>query len=241
MKCPGQERSYWTGAPTFDIPCPKCGASIEMFRDENGRRCPSCGHRFPNPKAALGCAQWCAQARECIGYVPLQQSAAASPEGTLATRLIQAVEEALALDPPQLARALLTFQHAKQLLEHEGGNARTVLAAALLLPLAAHQSAGSARASVSTGCASDGLEQARRILQSAGFPEAAIADVCRLLGAGRGGEACPGVECKIVRDAELLAQWTEAARRDLPAPENSDDQRFQTTAGKQRARELFRT
>ena len=125
MKCPGQERRYWIGEPTFEMPCPKCGTMVELFRDEGSGRCRNCGHRFPNPKAAFGCAKWCPQAKECVGLAPPKVVPDGTADRSLAARLIQAVEKELADDPPRLAHALLVFQHAKQLLEREGGDPRS--------------------------------------------------------------------------------------------------------------------
>jgi hypothetical protein len=70
MKCPGQDRRYWVGEPVFDMPCPKCGTMVELFQDEGSGRCRKCGHRFLNPKTAVSCAQWCPQAKECVGFAP---------------------------------------------------------------------------------------------------------------------------------------------------------------------------
>ena len=27
MKCPGQDRGYWTGDRVFEVPCPRCGSA----------------------------------------------------------------------------------------------------------------------------------------------------------------------------------------------------------------------
>ncbi|MGA2066288.1 MAG: DUF3786 domain-containing protein [Thermoguttaceae bacterium] len=78
MKCPGQDSRYWTGDPVVETPCPECGATVEIFRDESAGRCRRCGHRFLNPGANFGCAQWCSLAKECVGFIP--RPAASDPE-----------------------------------------------------------------------------------------------------------------------------------------------------------------
>ena len=67
MKCPGQDTRNWKPGDIFEVPCPRCGAAIEFFKDETRRRCRSCKAMVPNPKLDLGCAEWCAYADECVG------------------------------------------------------------------------------------------------------------------------------------------------------------------------------
>ena len=166
------------------------------------------------------------------------------PDGTadrsLAARLIQAVEKELADDPPRLAHALLVFQHAKHLLEREGGDPRVVLAAALLLPLMP----GDLTSWDSTGdwptCLLAGSPIARQILQDVGYQGDTVRGVCQVIWAFRTTEERNTLELKIVSDAERLAELTGQdrgmAREDLEDIIRRD---FHTSAGKQRARELF--
>ena len=102
MKCPGQDRSCWTGDFVREIPCPECGAAVEVFRDENSGRCRRCGHKFFAPGADFGCAQWCSLAKECLGFAPERQPQPGSAEGALAARLIQRVEAVFKNDPASI-------------------------------------------------------------------------------------------------------------------------------------------
>ena len=140
MKCPGQDPRYWTGEVVVEVPCPECGAGVEIFRDENAGRCRRCGHRFQNPGADFGCAQWCAMANECLGISPQRQPQAGAAEGALAARLIQWIEPQFKDDPPRIARALKAFQRAKELVRQEGGDPRVVFCAALLLAVGRRRS-----------------------------------------------------------------------------------------------------
>jgi Zn finger protein HypA/HybF involved in hydrogenase expression len=65
--CPGQDTQFWKPGDIFEIVCPACGAKVEFFKDDAKRRCPGCGHQFPNPKLNLGCAKWCKFADKCLG------------------------------------------------------------------------------------------------------------------------------------------------------------------------------
>jgi hypothetical protein len=240
MKCPGQERRYWIGEPTFEMPCPKCGTMVELFRDEGSGRCRNCGHRFPNPKAVFGCAKWCPQAKECIGLSPPKVVTDADADRSLAARLIQAVEKELAGDPPRLAHVLLVFQHAKQLLEREGGDPRIVLAAVLLLPLTPDDLTSCGSTGDSPACLLAGSPRAKQILQDVGYQGDTISGVCQVIWAFRTAEERNTLDLKVVSDAQRLAelagQGQAVAREDLEDIIRRD---FHTSAGKQRARELF--
>ncbi len=69
-KCPGQDTRFWKPEDVFEVGCPGCGERVEFFRDDVRRRCRRCGRLIQNPKLALGCAVWCASAKECLGCEP---------------------------------------------------------------------------------------------------------------------------------------------------------------------------
>ncbi len=239
MKCPGQDRRYWTGEPTFELPCPKCGTVVELFRDEMSGRCPQCGHRFPNPKAAMGCARWCPQARECVGLVPLDTAPAARADASLAARLIQALERELGSDPPRLAHALLVFQHAKQLLEQEGGDPRLILAAAVMLQFISDDPANLKKIA-DRPCVLADSGPAERILQPAGLQRDTIRAICQLIRTYRTMADRNTTELKVISDADRLAQLTHDGRGTAPVDLEDMIQRdLHTTAGRERARALF--
>jgi len=63
FKCPGQDSRDLKAAIH---PCPKCRTPVEIFSDEQRRRCSNCGtmvfaEQTPN------CVTWCKAARECLG------------------------------------------------------------------------------------------------------------------------------------------------------------------------------
>jgi len=69
MKCPGQDTLYWKPDDIFETSCPKCGRSIEFFKDDVSRRCKGCGAKVSNPKLDFGCAKSCAYADQCLAGV----------------------------------------------------------------------------------------------------------------------------------------------------------------------------
>ncbi|MCX7822615.1 MAG: hypothetical protein N2260_04125 [Syntrophobacterales bacterium] len=69
MKCPGQDSRFWGQEAIFEAPCPKCGKTVEFFKDEPSRRCKHCGFKFVNPRMDFGCAAYCRFAEECLGVL----------------------------------------------------------------------------------------------------------------------------------------------------------------------------
>ena len=129
MRCPGQDKRYWSGAVIFEVPCPKCGVEVEIFQDESSGRCTGCGHKFTNPKRDLSCAEWCAYAEECLGYAPNRRSTDEATshnlgEGALAGHLLQAAKDSLADKPPAITRTMVAFQHARALAAERQASAR---------------------------------------------------------------------------------------------------------------------
>ena len=102
MKCPGQDRSNWTGDPVREVLCPECAAAVEIFRDEVAGRCLRCGHKFLALQADFGCAQWCSVAKECLGFAPDQRSQPGFAGDALAAQLIQRLERECKNDPALL-------------------------------------------------------------------------------------------------------------------------------------------
>ena len=109
MKCPGQDSRYWGEDAAFEVPCPKCGHSVEIFKDESSAKCPACKHRFKNPKLDLKCPEWCAYAKECLGLTASPVKSSNLGEGALASHLIQVVKEEFSDDQAHITRALMAF------------------------------------------------------------------------------------------------------------------------------------
>ena len=84
IKCPGQDSRYWRAEDIFEVNCSGCGNSVEFFKIDPSRRCPTCGKRLINPRVSLGCAKWCEHARECLGFDPETVSVQRSGEESLA-------------------------------------------------------------------------------------------------------------------------------------------------------------
>ena len=204
MKCPGQDRGYWKADAVFEIPCPQCGASVEVFKDESTAHCTHCGHRFPNPGVEIGCAEWCALAQECLGVAPKGLSFV-RPEGALAARLIHALEERFQSDRPRFTQTLKVFQFAKSLVVKQGGNPLVVLAAALLLELAVHHSPDAPSPENLDEGSADGIAEARGLLKQSGLDEETLQRIDDILTSYCAGRELYTPEFRVVCEAARMA------------------------------------
>lgn len=239
MKCPGQDRAYWHGERVFEVPCPACGSTVEFFRDEVSRRCSQCAHRISNPRVALDCATWCDQAESCMGLSRSRIAALGQEDTALAGRLIQGLEEAIPNEPARIARALLVFQHARELAAASAANPVVLLSAALLLELkevmerdagpSSSLSAGDFTAS--TAC--------RDVLLRARLGDEAIDTIAALLDDFHHRRNDGREEVMVLRDAVTLADMSAARPVEAGQLERQICDGLQTDAGKARARGLW--
>lgn len=239
MKCPGQDRAYWHGERVFEAPCPKCGSTVEFFRDEVSRRCSRCAHRLSNPRVALDCASWCDQAEACMGLSRSRIAALGQEDTALAGRLIQGLEEAIPNEPARIARALLVFQHARELASAAEVSPVTLLSAALLLELNGSLEADTVSSSSHATGRFTGSAACREVLARARLDDQAIGAVTALLGDfchDRNGER-PDV--KVLGDSVALADMSVAHPSDAGQLERQIQDCLQTEVGRARARSLF--
>jgi len=62
-RCPGQDSRKRTVSVHR---CPGCAEPVEIFSDEQRRRCPKC-KTMVFTEETPSCIQWCQAARECLG------------------------------------------------------------------------------------------------------------------------------------------------------------------------------
>ncbi len=200
MKCPGQDSAYWQGERVFEVPCMRCGAKVEFFRDEVSRRCSRCSYRLNNPRVALDCATWCDQAESCTGLSRSRIAAIGQGAPAVAGKLIEALEEAMPDKPDLIHQALLVFQHARELAPAAPLPPVTFLSAALLLEV-------SDRLAAAPGAA--GLEACREILARAALDEPAIAAIATLIKDYWKDPLSPRREIQLLHDSVVLAKMSQ--------------------------------
>ncbi|MHB1034873.1 MAG: hypothetical protein ACYC35_11915 [Pirellulales bacterium] len=225
----------------MEVPCPECGSAVEIFKDEGSGRCPRCGHRFVNPGANFGCAQWCSLAKECLGFAPSRPATSGSTEGALAARLIQWVEHQFGEDPACIAHALRVFQNAKDLVRKEGGDPRVVLSAALLLAATKYAASASEPSTEKPDCLKGAAWEPEKLAECVELDKGTSEQVSEIVHRFRNGEVADTIEFRVVSDAETLA--TLAAERFAADPgqaEPAAEVHLWTQTGKNKAQSLLR-
>ncbi|MFC1637057.1 hypothetical protein ACFL5Z_19730 [Planctomycetota bacterium] len=53
-KCPRQEHRSWGVDDCIEVECSGCGQKMELFKDEESRKCRQCGQKVINPKKREG-------------------------------------------------------------------------------------------------------------------------------------------------------------------------------------------
>ena len=231
MQCPGQDTRFWKPDDIFDIPCQACGAAVEFFKSDTRRRCPRCGKRIQNPRISLGCAQWCAHAKECLGFDPKALDLADSAELSLTDQLAAALRQSFADDPAAATRSLLVLDEAQDLMRREGGDPRVIMAASLMQEFGVQ----AARAGVGPRtCA--GERPVRGILEGLGFEAGVIDQVWAVVTAAHGPEDPGTVEGRVVQDAVRLNRMGDQLRQAV-APASAEEWAapWRTAAGRDRA------
>ena len=144
----------------------------------------------------------------------------------MANRLLKVIEQHLHDDPASQARALLVFQHARELVSQEPCDARLVFATVLVLEMEAETP--------------DQQAQAEQLLIYVGFDREAIERVHRLVDGFRNEKPLDSLEYRVACDARYLARMATAnpdtTREQLEEVIRNE---LKTEAAKQRAQSLF--
>jgi DNA-directed RNA polymerase subunit RPC12/RpoP len=70
FSCPGSSEIK-RPKPEY-LPCPKCGAEVEIWTDEAQAECEECGTSVRKDRSNL-CISWCEHAEKCVGEDKLRQ------------------------------------------------------------------------------------------------------------------------------------------------------------------------
>jgi HD superfamily phosphodiesterase/ribosomal protein S27E len=239
-KCPGQNTMFWGPEDIFEVTCSNCGNAVEFFKDDASRACRSCGKRIQNPKLSLGCAQWCEYAEDCLGFDPKTQKPGDSNEEALVDMLVEAAAEEFGSDRKRFAHALEVLEYARRILRSEPGDPRVVLSAAVLNDAGVRVADMKRVSSSGEYREPEGPTAGKRILEKIGMDELTISRVCRIIVDHHAGCDADARESKILRDADLLANYPEEfAGAEKNLTDRELDKIFKTKTGREIARELY--
>ncbi len=228
MKCPGQDTQFWDANAIFEASCPKCGSSVEFFKDDTTRKCGKCGHRFVNPKMDFGCAAYCTFAEQCLGDLPPEL--VAQKEDLLKDRVAIAVKRYLKSDFKRIGRAARRARHAEQICQGEKGNLAVVLIAAYLWDLADGETdAGK-------------LSAAQTLLADLKAPAPLVEKVLGLIGQPQGNNGNGPGDHQVAGDAAAIVAMEDRVKESAGICSDIEqfiEEEMKTQTGKRYARELF--
>ena len=230
-KCPGQDTRFWKPDDVYFVECPKCGNSVEFFKDDIRRRCKKCGHIFINPRLNLGCARWCQYADQCVGAIGKEE---------FKEIITLAMKEHLSGDKKRRDHALKVLEFAEKILEKEEGNPKVVIAAAILYDIGLHEVGKKPERAKESDQEKNNLPTVRGILERSGSKKEVIEEVCQIIENHHHPEKVGTLDSKIIYDAVRLVNLRlEYDIENKEGLKNIINEGFFTTAGKKMAEEIY--
>jgi len=236
MKCPGQDTKYWKADAIFEVPCPKCDAPVEFFKDDTSRKCDKCGHRFPNPNMDFGCAAYCQYAEQCLGTLP--EELLAQKEDLLKDRVAIEMKRYFKSDFKRIGHATRVARYAERIGKNERGNLAVILSAAYLHDIGipeAERKYGSTEAKYQE---IEGPPIARSILVKLKAREELIEEVCDIIGHHHHPGPDESLNFKVVYDADMIANLEDNLKeKSMEAEKLTDliEKNFLTKSGRKEA------
>ncbi len=240
MKCPGQDSRYWKPGAIFNEKCPKCGNSVEFFKDDTARKCGQCGHRFINPKMDFGCASYCEFAEQCMGTLPPELLA--EKEDLLKDRVAIEMKRYFKTDFKRIGHATKVARHAERIGKMEAGNLAVILCAAYLHDIGIHAAERKHDSTAAKYQEQEGPPIAREILEKLRAKEALIDEVCDIVGHHHHPREEESVNFKVLYDADLIVNLEEKLKEKPKQGEELEDliaKAFLTDSGKKVAGNVF--
>ncbi|GAB6094827.1 hypothetical protein JCM14469_10790 [Desulfatiferula olefinivorans] len=217
MKCPGQDTQYWSKNAIFDAKCPKCGHTVEFFKDDTARKCGACGHRFANPKMDFGCASYCQYAEQCLGSLPPELMAERGD--LLKDRVAVAMKRYFKSDFKRIGHATRVARYAERIGKEEGGNLSVIITAAYLHDIGIHEAERRYNSTAARYQEELGPAIAEEILKKLGASTEMIEEVCDMVGHHHHPRENETTNFKALYDADLIANL-EDNKKDEPISED---------------------
>ena len=237
MQCPGQDSRYWSGEDVFEANCPKCGHSVEFFKDDSQQKCRECGHRMLNPRMDFGCASYCPHAEQCLGSMPPELVAA---QGDLfKDRVAIAMRKYFGNDARRIKHANDVAGHAEVIgKKQEDGDMMVIMATGYLHDIGIREAERKFNSSSAKYQHSEGPPVAREILTELKARPELVDEVCDIIGHHHNPRDEETTNFKVLYDADLIVNMTELYQEKPPTPEHLNKllaDSFMTGAGAEQA------
>ncbi|MFO7606613.1 MAG: HD domain-containing protein [Desulfurivibrionaceae bacterium] len=225
MQCPGQDSRYWDGEAVFEEKCPKCGAAIEFFKDDNTRKCGKCGHKALNPRIDFGCASYCPYASQCLGELPPELLA--KKQDLLKERVAIEMKRYFDNDFKRIGHATRVERLVKEIGElimerGEGEDYNPAVAgiAGYLHDIGIKEAERKFASSAPEYQHREGPPVARAILTELGANQGIIEEVCEIIGHHHTPRNDETVNFKVLCDADLIVNLEEQQKESPSPPEH---------------------
>jgi len=234
VRCPGQDQRFWKPEDIFEVQCPRCGGTVEFFKDEPKLKCRNCGQMVVNPKIDLGCAEWCQYAEQCLGVNVVKNLK------VMREKLIGRMKNVFGDDQKRIEHALAVLDYAEQIQNIEGGDPLIVRAATILQDIGIQEAERKYGSSADKYQEIEGLPIAEEILKRCDISAEAIEHICRIIANHHSAKDIDTIEFRIVWDADqivnLLTDSRQASNEKL---QEIIDKTFKTDEGRRIAIDLF--
>jgi len=240
MQCPGQDSRYWSGEDVFEVNCPKCGHSVEFFKDDSQQKCRNCGHRLLNPKIDFGCASYCPYADQCLGSMPPELLA--KRDDLFKDKLALSMRKYFGTDSRRIKHAEDVAAHAEEIGKMEQGNMAVIMAAAYLHDIGIKEAERKFQSSAAKYQHAEGPPVARELLTELKAESDLIEEVCDIIGHHHTPRAEETTNFQVLYDADLIVNLDEKYRETSPSGERLEkvlNNSFLTASGRRVAKKAL--
>lgn len=222
-----------------EIVCPGCSAQLEIWSDEAQVKCSACGRFIMREYSQASCLEWCAYARECLGYAAYEKYAR-NKLLTQKERLISEMKKVFLKDEKRLNHALRVLDYAEEITRFEKGDWHIVVPAAILHDIGIKESERKYGSSAGNYQEKEGPAIAREILLRAGFDKKSIDEIADIIAHHHSPGKVDTLNFKIVYDSDSLVNLKdEVDLCDKDKLRDWIDRIFLTAKGKSMARKVY--